>query len=94
MKSRKTTNRNYNTISPSAFSLIMLKGYTNIPFARRTAELILYPEAYIPDFEVKDFTFWARVVHFENRYWSIDHLLTDLTIRMFWSYLPDYHSGD
>ena len=26
-------------------------------------------------------TFWARVLHFENRYWTIDQLLADLTIK-------------
>ncbi len=71
-------NRNFNTISPSAKSLVLMKGYTNIPFARQTAELIRYPEKYNPDFSKKDMTFWARTLHFENRYWSIDHLLTDL----------------
>jgi O-methyltransferase involved in polyketide biosynthesis len=80
MKSQKKTTRNYNTISPSAFSLILMKGYTNIPFALRTAELIMYPETFTPDFEAKDLAFWARVLHFENRYRSIDHLLTDLSI--------------
>jgi len=81
MKLQESEKRNYNTISPSAFSLIMMKGYTNIPFARRTAELILYPETFTPDFEAKDMTFWARVLHFENRYWSINHLLNDLHIK-------------
>ncbi len=58
-----------------------MKAHTNIPFARQTAELIEYPEKYNPDFSNKDMTFWARVVHFENRYWSIDQLLTDLPIK-------------
>jgi len=63
-----STNRNYNTISPSAKSLLLMKGHTNIPFARETAELIKYPEKFNPDFSKKDMTFWARVVHFENRH--------------------------
>lgn len=74
-------NRNFNTISPSAKSLLLMKGYTNIPFARQTAELITYPEKYNPDFDKMDMTFWARTLHFENRYWSIDYLLTDLAIK-------------
>jgi len=77
----KITNRNYNTISPSAKSLLLMKGYTNIPFARRTAELMMHPEKYSPDFSKKDMTFWARVLHFENRYWSINQLLTELPIK-------------
>jgi O-methyltransferase involved in polyketide biosynthesis len=74
----KVTDRNFDTISPSAKSLLLIKGHTNIPYARQTAELLLYPEKYIPDFDNPDFIFWARTLHFENRYWSIDNLLTDL----------------
>lgn len=72
--------RNYNTISPSAKSLLLMKGYTTIPFARRTAELIQYPEVYTPDFKNRDMTFWARTMHFESRYRSIDQLLSGLSI--------------
>lgn len=67
--------KNYNSISPSAKSLLLLKGCTNIPFAREVAGLMTYPEPYHPPVESRDFSFWARVVHFENRYWSIDQLL-------------------
>jgi O-methyltransferase involved in polyketide biosynthesis len=72
--------RNFNSISPSARSLMLLKGHTNIPFARQTAELLVSPDRYIPDFHKKDLTVWARVLHFENRYRSIDQLLEDLSI--------------
>lgn len=58
-----------------------MKGHTNIPFARRTAELMMHPEEYSPDFDRKDMTFWARVLHFENRYWSINQLLTELPVK-------------
>jgi O-methyltransferase involved in polyketide biosynthesis len=75
------TPRNFNTISPSAKSLMFMKGYTSIPFARQTAELLKKPEKFIPDVENKDFTFWARTLHFENRYWSIDNLLSDPDIK-------------
>lgn len=82
-KSEKTnpSNRNYNTISPSAISLLLKKGLTNIPYARQVAEMLVYPENYNPDFSIKDFRFWARVVHFESRYWSIDQLLTDIPVK-------------
>ncbi len=73
--------RNFATISPSAKLLLLLKGYTNIPFARQTAELLVYPEKFIPEFRDKDITFWARVVHFEARYRSIDQLLADLPVK-------------
>ena len=55
-----------------------MKGLTNIPFARQAAELILAPEQYKPDLDNRDVGFWARVLHFEMRYWSIDQLLEGL----------------
>ncbi|HEY4155649.1 MAG TPA: hypothetical protein VGM24_09475 [Puia sp.] len=67
--------KNYNTISPSARSILLLKGCTNIPFAREVAGLLTHPGPFLPAGENRDFSFWARVVHFENRYWSIDQLL-------------------
>lgn len=70
--------RNYNTISPSARSLLLLKGYTPIPYAREAAALIQYPEPYEPDFSNRQPGFWVRVMHFEARYQSINNLLTDL----------------
>ncbi|MDR3628133.1 MAG: hypothetical protein P4L45_14920 [Ignavibacteriaceae bacterium] len=73
--------RNFNTISPSAKSLLLMKGHTNIPFAKQTAELVMLPVKYTPDFNLKDRTFWARVLHFENRYWSINQLLNDLPVK-------------
>jgi O-methyltransferase involved in polyketide biosynthesis len=74
-------NKDFSSISPSARWLLLLKGYTNIPFAREVAELLEYPNKYIPDFKKRDFTLWAGVFHFESRYWSIDQLLKDLSIK-------------
>jgi O-methyltransferase involved in polyketide biosynthesis len=73
-------NRDFSSISLSAKWMILLKGYTNIPFAREVAELLEFPDKYIPDFKKRDFTFWASTTGLENRYWSIDQLLNDLTI--------------
>ena len=75
-----TTNRNFDTISPSAKSLLFMKAHTTIPYAQQTAELVASPRIFTPDFEKKDFTFWARVLHFENRYLSVDQLLSDLRV--------------
>ena len=77
-KTTTRTDRNYNTISPSAEMLLMTKGYTNIPFAKEAAELYPHPEKYTIDLRDKDFTFWARLAHFESRYWSIDQLLSEI----------------
>lgn len=67
--------KDYSTISPSAKSLLLLKGYTNIPYAREMAALMPGAEVFDLDFGTKDLWFWLRVVHFELRYWSIDQLL-------------------
>lgn len=72
--------RDFSSISPSAKWMILWKGHTNIPFAREVAELLEYPNTYIPDFKKRDFTFWASTLGLESRYWSIDQLLDDLPI--------------
>jgi O-methyltransferase involved in polyketide biosynthesis len=69
--------RDYSSISPSAKSLLLMKGYTNIPYARQMAALIQGPEPFDLNFDDKDFWFWIRVMHFESRYWSIDQLLKE-----------------
>jgi O-methyltransferase involved in polyketide biosynthesis len=74
-------NRDFSSISPTAKWLLLVKGYTNIPFAREVAELLEYPNKYIPDFKKRDYTLWASAIHLESRYWSIDQLLKDLTIK-------------
>jgi O-methyltransferase involved in polyketide biosynthesis len=73
--------RDFSSISPSARWMILWKGNTNIPFAREVAELLEYPNIYIQDFKKKDFTFWACTLGLERRYWSINQLLNDLTIK-------------
>jgi O-methyltransferase involved in polyketide biosynthesis len=79
--SNSTDNRDYSTISPSAKALLYLKGLTSIPFAKAAAEQMMLPDKYEPDFSLRDFGFWARVVHFESRYWSIDNLLADIKVK-------------
>lgn len=67
--------KDYTSISPSAKSLLLMKSYTNIPYAKEVAALMQGPEVFGLDFENKDLFFWIRVMHFESRYWSIDQLL-------------------
>ena len=76
-----TYSRDFSSISPSAKWMILCKGYTNIPYAREVAELIEYPDKYVPDFKKRDFTFWASTLGLERRYWSINQLLNDLIIK-------------
>lgn len=72
--------KDFSSISPSAASLILMKGHTSIPFARRAAELISYPKPFVPDFENRDLLYWSRVLHFESRYRAIDALLGELEV--------------
>ena len=41
--------RDFSSISHSAKWLLFMKGHTTIPFAREAAELLEYPNKYIPD---------------------------------------------
>jgi O-methyltransferase involved in polyketide biosynthesis len=81
METTNSNSRNYDTISPSARALLLMKGLTNIPFARQAAELMMRPEKYVPDYSNTNFEYWARVAHFESRYLSIDQLLAGLPIK-------------
>jgi len=76
------------TISPSAYSLLLMKARTSIPYAREAAALLQKKSAptepalpSVPaDAPVFDTAaYWASVLHFESRYWSINQLLADLT---------------
>ncbi len=67
--------KDFSSVSPSAKSLLLMKGYTNIPYAKQAAALMPGPEVFELSFDEKDFWFWVRVMHFESRYWSIDQLL-------------------
>jgi len=73
--------KDFSSVSPSAKSLLMMKGYTNIPYAKQTAALMEGSEIFDLNFDDKDFWFWIRVMHFENRYWSIDQLLKQANSR-------------
>lgn len=71
--------RDYSSISPSARSLLLLKGLTDIPFALEAARLI--SPGYQPDFSCNDLAFWGRVLHFESRYRSINQLLSAIPVK-------------
>ena len=55
------TERNFTIISPSAKTLLLMKGHTRIPFASQVAELAMRPQPFEPDFQNKDFIFWVRL---------------------------------
>lgn len=72
--------RDFSSISPSAKEILLMKGLTELPFARQTAELIAEPEVFKPDYELPNPLYWMRVLHFEERYLSVNQLLKDLSI--------------
>jgi O-methyltransferase involved in polyketide biosynthesis len=71
----------FEKISPSAKSLLLAKGLTKIPYAKQAAGLLVSPRIYETSPSDKDFSFWIKILHFEERYWSIDQLLNNLKIK-------------
>jgi hypothetical protein len=71
--------RNFNMISPSAGALLMMKAMTDIPFAKDTAAMVGDLEAYVQSVrEKRSKVFLGRMIHFENRYKTIDLALDTL----------------
>lgn len=74
-----TAARDFSTISPSAYSLLVMRAQTGLPFARRAAELLLGPEGVAAEVSRLSAIAGAelRMRHFEERYLSIDTLLAE-----------------
>ncbi len=75
-------NSAFDSISPSARSLLLTKAVTTIPFAREAVEMI-WSENH-PRFtqeELNSLQFILRCIHFETRYWSIDEALSKIGIK-------------
>jgi O-methyltransferase involved in polyketide biosynthesis len=77
-----TSPRDYSSISPSATGLLLAKGLTQIPYAAEAAQLIWGGQRYQELAEqAKTEIFLKRLIHFENRYWTVDELLQLTGIR-------------
>jgi O-methyltransferase involved in polyketide biosynthesis len=72
--------RDFDSISPSARWILMMKGHTDIPYAREAAKLIDPSIDLEADFGENNMAFWGRTLHFEMRYKGIDLLLNQLKI--------------
>lgn len=71
--------RNYASISPSALSLLKMKGHTRIPFAKEAALLVEKSGmSVLPENLNEQLYYWMRTFHFEARYESINLLLKDI----------------
>jgi hypothetical protein len=75
--------RDFRTISPSALSVILMKGHTALPYAREVAQLLSSPETFEPEVSHQDFLFWSKVFHFESRYLGINQLLEGVEVNSF-----------
>lgn len=76
---RMTAVRDFSTISPSAHRLLAMRAQTDLPFARRAAELLLGADGVAAAFARLSAIAGAdlRRRHFEDRYRSIDAALAE-----------------
>lgn len=78
----ESLNPDFDSISPSAKSLLLTKALTTIPFAKEAAGLICGEDSIIHMRErLTSLGFLMRLIHFEKRYWSIDEGLNILGIK-------------
>ena len=70
--------KDFTSVSPSAWLLLLMKAETTIPYAREAVKWLPQPENVLHLSKEKDLMYWARVLHFEERYQSISHLLDDI----------------
>ena len=70
--------KDFTSVSPSAWLLLQMKAETTIPFAAEAVKWLPQPENVFHLPKEKNLMYWARVLHFEERYQSISHLLDDI----------------
>jgi O-methyltransferase involved in polyketide biosynthesis len=70
--------KDFTSVSPSAWLLLLMKAETTIPFASESVKWLPQPENVFHLPKEKNLMYWARVLHFEERYQSISHLLNDI----------------
>jgi len=79
---KESLNLGFDSISPSAKSLLLTKALTTIPFAKEAAGLIWGDNSiqYTQE-RLSSIGFLLRLIHFEKRYWSVDNALTEIGIK-------------
>jgi len=79
---KESLNSRFESISPSAKSLLLTKALTNIPFAKEAADLIWGVRSIkTTQDKISSLGFLMRVLHFEKRYLSIDKALFETGIK-------------
>lgn len=79
MPMKESFNSGFDSISPSAKSLLLTKALTSIPFAKEAINLIWSKTQ--PRFaqeKISTVEFISRLIHFETRHWSIDEALSKI----------------
>ncbi len=79
---KESLNPGFDSISPSAKSLLLTKALTTIPFAKEAAGLIWGDNSiqYAQE-RLSSIGFLLRLIHFEKRYWSVDNALAEIGIK-------------
>lgn len=79
---KESLNTVFDSISPSAKSLLLTKALTTIPFAKEAAGLIWGVKSiqYAQE-RLSSIGFLLRLIHFEKRYWSVDNALAEIGIK-------------
>jgi O-methyltransferase involved in polyketide biosynthesis len=70
--------KDFTSVSPSAWPLLLMKAETTIPYAKEAVKWLPQPENVLQLSKEKNFMYWARVLHFEERYQSISMLLDEI----------------
>jgi O-methyltransferase involved in polyketide biosynthesis len=70
--------KDFTSVSPSAWLLLLMKAETTIPFVTEAVKWLPQPENVFHLPKEKNLMYWARVLHFEERYQSISYLLDDM----------------
>lgn len=81
---KKRSDSIFNSISPSAKSLLMTKAFTSIPFSKEATELVFGKEIEDPkskEEKLSSLNFILKLIHFETRYWSIDKALSIIGLK-------------
>ncbi len=79
---KESLNPGFGSISSSAKSLLLTKALTAIPFAKEAAGLIWGDNSILYSQErLLTIGFLLRLIHFEDRYWSIDRAITQIGIK-------------
>jgi hypothetical protein len=72
------TEKDFASISPSAWLLLRMKAETTIPFASEAVKWLPQSENILLQSVERNLMYWGRVLHFEERYQSISMMLDQI----------------